>query len=138
MREIDDFLNSWAVDGSEETDEWQSKVKAVFTDFYNLFKHHKLQMTWHARPGKCYSLDVFAQGATSGFARLDIVDDDPEERWLFLCIKKDLAEDPENYGEVMPEILDGQDALCFDIDERDDVMRAYLQTLLENAVRKLS
>jgi hypothetical protein len=128
MREIDEFLNTWVAD---------TKVKALFCLLYQNFKNNKLQLTWQARPGACYSLYAAMPGATTDFAKLDIVDDDPEERWLSLCITKDMADDPENFGECIPKLFNNQDALCFDIDENNENISEYLQNLLNNAVQKL-
>jgi hypothetical protein len=134
MREIDEFIKSWVID---ITDEDRAEVKNIFIALYQCFKDSNLPMKWLARPGSCYSLCVSEQNSTSAFARLDVVDDDPEERWLSLCIKKALADDPANYGEVVPKILDEQDALCFAIDESNENIKVYLQTLLKKAINNL-
>ncbi|MDR2892372.1 MAG: hypothetical protein LBV80_04725 [Deltaproteobacteria bacterium] len=142
MREIDDFLKSWDEDSLE--------VKAVFSELYDflrgaLEKKQNLSLDWKARPNVSYSLRLLAgkataEGATATgqacIAMLDIIDDDPEDRWLSLYLDAELAKDPDGRGDLAPRALDGRDALCFDIDENDEDIVAYLTQVLEQTILK--
>ena len=43
------------------------------------------------------------------FAIIDVIDDDPQARWLSVCFYGDMITDPEGRGEVIPGGLAGAD-----------------------------
>ena len=130
MREIDEFIQNW---GEESLD-----VKDIFTDLYDfLQKENKIEMGWNARPGISYSLRISHPNPPVGrpfFAMLDSIDDDPEERWISMCMYADMADDPDGKGDVVPNGLTGQDALCFDVDENDEEICDYLKGVLRRMI----
>ena len=66
---------------------------------------------------------------------VDVVDDEPESRWLSVCFYADMITDPDEKGDYVPEGLMGEDACCFNLDEDDAAMRAYIAARLAEAVR---
>lgn len=89
------------------------------------------------RPGVSYSLRPRhqAQQDRALFAMIDVIDDDPADRWLSVCFYEDMINDPEARGEVIPGGLAGSDGYCFDVASVDDTTIAYLQARLEDAWR---
>ena len=134
MREIDDFILNW---GEESLD-----VKDIFADLYSfLQKQSAVTLGWSARPGISYSLRLSAANPPAErpfFAMLDIIDDDPEERWISMCMYADMADDPDGKGDVVPKGLNNQDALCFDIDENDEEICGYLKGVLQRMIDRVN
>ena len=132
MREVEDFLHSWDDDGPD------AEVKDVLVELYDYLRTVPgVALGWNARPGVSYSLRISEEQPPAErpfFAMIDIIDDDPEERWLSVCMYAALAADPEERGDVVPNGLNGQDALCFDVDEDDEEVSAYLQEVLGNMI----
>jgi hypothetical protein len=60
------------------------------------------------------------------FVLVDIIDDDPDARWLSVCGYADLLDDPEERGDVVPKGLLGADARCFDLDGTDAELVEYV------------
>ena len=44
---------------------------------------------------------------------VDIIDDDPADRWLSVCFYDELVDDPKGLGDEVPGGLLGEDAKCF-------------------------
>ena len=90
-----------------------------------------------ARPGVSYSLRAKHQHQTQRplFAMVDIIDDDPDERWLSVCFFGEMISDPDELGDFVPEGLLGEDAHCFDIEEFDEDLMAYVTARLDEAYR---
>jgi hypothetical protein len=65
---------------------------------------------------------------------VDIIDDEPEARWLSVCFYADLVTDPEEHGDVVPGGLAGDDALCFDLDSPENNIEHYMLQRLQEAV----
>jgi hypothetical protein len=57
---------------------------------------------------------------------VDVIDDDPAERWLSVCFYGDMITDPEERGEVIPGGLAGSDGYCFDMYDDDEKLAHYL------------
>ncbi|MEF2144118.1 MAG: hypothetical protein V3573_01615 [Desulfovibrionaceae bacterium] len=92
-------------------------------------------LQWHARPGITYSLRAGHDRQTSRdlFAMVDIIDDDPSQRWLSVCFYGDMVTDPEQMGDYVPGGLLGKDAICFDVDDWDEERLRYVETRLSEA-----
>ncbi len=88
-----------------------------------------------ARPGVSYSLRAAHAGQkTRGlFAMVDVIDDDPADRWLSVCFYKDMIGDPDELADEVPEGLLGEDARCFDLEERDENLVGYIKARLAEA-----
>ena len=88
-----------------------------------------------ARPGISYSLRATGteQKERPLFVLVDVVDDDPAERWLSVCFYNDMISDPEELGDFVPEGLMGKDALCLNLDEENAAMQAYILERVKEA-----
>jgi hypothetical protein len=117
---------------------WQDTngLKPLFSQL-----HDQLQalegtaLSFTARPGVSFSLRArrVAQHARHLFVMVDVVDDDPENRWLSVCFYGDMISDPSGEGELIPKGLLGKDGYCFDLDRPDTDLLAYLQTRIQEA-----
>jgi hypothetical protein len=67
---------------------------------------------------------------------IDVIDDEPENRWLSVCFYEDLITDPEELGDFIPEGLQGGDGYCFDVDEFEEETAQYLEDRLREALSK--
>ena len=126
--ELDQLVENW-------TDS-PSKTRETFIAFLEyLGKKEKVVLSFVARPGITYSLRAkhADQKNKDLYAMVDVIDDDPTERWLSVCFYGDFITDPDENGDFVPEGLLGEDACCFDIDEADDELVAYVRNRLEEA-----
>lgn len=64
---------------------------------------------------------------------VDVIDDDPANRWLSVCFYGEMISDPDENGDFVPEGLLGEDALCFDIDAWEDDLLVYVEKRLDEA-----
>ena len=64
---------------------------------------------------------------------VDVVDDEPEARWLSVCFYADMVNDPEELGDFVPSGLMGKDACCLNLEEDDPAMRDYILARLGEA-----
>ena len=129
----EEFVNSWQ-DSSLE-------MKAVFTGM----KEYMEQMDgvvfdFVGRAGISYSLRVkhVNQKDRSLFAMIDVIDDDPEDRWLSVCFYGDLITDPEEVGDLVPEGLLGEDGYCFDLSDPEEDEVAYVRERLAEGCKNAS
>ncbi len=120
-------------------DTWQDTETRTRSSFI-AFRDHLLSMpgvtlSFKGRPGVSYSLRATsaAQTARPLFVLVDVVDDDPSERWLSVCFYADLIADPEELGDWVPGGLLGEDACCFNLEEDDNTVREYIKTRLTEA-----
>ncbi|MFZ5563507.1 MAG: hypothetical protein ACOZBW_05595, partial [Thermodesulfobacteriota bacterium] len=67
------------------------------------------------------------------FAVVDVIDDDPGNRWLSVCFYGETITDPDERGGLIPGGLLGEDGYCFDMDEADDALTTYLQKRMDEA-----
>ena len=67
------------------------------------------------------------------FALVDIIDDDPANRWLSICFYVDTVTDPEGFGNLIPEGILGEDGYCFDLFEYDESMISYIGGRIDEA-----
>lgn len=125
MSELDSFLEEWKD---------ESGCKELFCAVRSLAAELGLNADYIGRPGVSHSLRLGVPGAERPFfAMADVIDDDPDARWLSICMYADVAEDPEERGDVVPKGLNDQDAACFDVDEPDGDEREYLLQVLRRA-----
>ena len=121
-REVEEFLNGW-----------QEEIPAVKGCFSRLVAGLRIlegvTCTFMARPGMSYSLRPkhYRQQDRNFFMVIDIIDDDPEARWLSICFYADLINDPDGRGEVIPGGLAGGDGYCFDLFADDEDQMSYLE-----------
>lgn len=128
--QIESFLQSWPGDNQPLRD-W-------FQQFYRLLASMDgVSLTFVARPGVSYSIRPVHANQTSRdkFAIVDVIDDDPNDRWLSVCFYEDMITDPSERGELIPGGLSGSDGYCFDMYRNDeDLGRDLLARLKEAAV----
>jgi hypothetical protein len=127
-QEIESFLNSWPGE--------VQPMRGWFERFYReLAAIEGVTFTFAARPGVSYSMRPVHrnQKEKTLFAIIDVIDDDPGERWLSVCFYEEMITDPAGRGEVIPGGLSGQDGYCFDMYENDEELAAYLLDRLQEA-----
>ncbi|PIE72553.1 MAG: hypothetical protein CSA20_07360 [Deltaproteobacteria bacterium] len=127
--EIETFLDSWTGD---------EPARRQFEHFFrHLAAMQDVELQFMARPGVSYSMRPRhpRQKDRELFAIVDVIDDDPEQRWLSVCFYRDMISDPEERGELIPGGLAGGDGYCFDIFADDQAVIAYLSSRLDEAAR---
>ncbi|MDK2957470.1 MAG: hypothetical protein PWQ57_2968 [Desulfovibrionales bacterium] len=130
LKESEALLANWSDNGSK-TKKCFARLKA------HLENMDGVRFDWKARPGVTYSLRAAhaAQKDHSLFAMVDVIDDDPDNRWLSVCFYGEMITDPEERGDEVPGGLLGEDAACFDVDAWDEDLLAYVETRLTEAHR---
>ena len=128
-QEIESFLQSWQGD-NQPMREW-------FRQFYQQVSSMEgVSLTFVARPGVSYSIRPahVNQTARDKFAIIDVIDDDPNDRWLSVCFYEDMITDPNGRGELIPGGLGGSDGYCFDMyDNNEELGRDLLVRIQEAA-----
>ena len=125
-KELNTFIAEWA-----ETPE---KNKKIFLDFKkHLTGQDGVTLDFIARPGVTYSLRAVQanQKDKELFVMVDVIED--TSRWLSVCFYGDMITDPDEKGDFVPGGLLGADAICFDLEEPDETMIAYVKARLDEA-----
>jgi hypothetical protein len=125
-QELSAFIESW-----EETPE---KNRGVFLHLVELLSNKKgVTLEFVPRPGVTYSLRAVhpSQKKRGLFVIADVIEETP--RWLSVCFYSDMITDPEERGIFVPEGILGEDAVCFDIEERDEEFIRYIETRVDEA-----
>lgn len=128
IEEVDNFLNGW-----QSADEG---MKNCFAELLSCVRNlDMVTLEFVARPGVSYSLRPKhdKQVERNLFAIIDVIDDNPDERWLSVCFYGDMITDAEKRGEIIPGGLAGSDGYCFDVDSPDESMTDYLKKRLVEA-----
>lgn len=128
MSELNNFIEEW-----KDND---TKTRQAFMELVeHLNTLPDTRLDFNARPGVSYSLRPrhAAQDKRPLFAMVDVIDDDPQERWLSVCFYGEMVSDPEESGDLVPEGLLGEDGYCFDLYEYDTEEMAYLKSRLTEA-----
>lgn len=122
-------------------EEWRGEDNPMRNCFRELFECvgglESVSLEFVARPGISYSLRPkhANQRDRDMYAMIDVIDDDPAERWLSVCFYGDMITDPEERGEVVPGGLAGDDGYCFDMYEADGSLTEYLKERLQEGCR---
>ena len=100
--EMADLFERWIEDSGN--------IKPAFVKLQEgLSGKENATFSFKSRPGISYSFraNVGKTGDMEGrlFAMVDIVDDDPENRWLSVCFYGDMITDPNEEGDLVPEGL---------------------------------
>jgi len=120
----------------EEWKETKTRTKQAFTELLDhLNSLADTTLEFIARPKVSYSLRPrhANQKDRSLFAMVDVIDDDPDERWLSVCFYGEMITDPDESGDLIPEGLLGEDGYCFDLYEYDENEMTYLKERLTQA-----
>ena len=125
-----DLLDTW-------TNDPQGMKDAFLRLSQQLMDKDHVILTFKARPGVSYSLraalDSNGEHERPLFVMVDVIDDDPENRWLSVCFYGDMITDPEEEGDLVPEGLLGEDGYCFDLYEPDQSMISYIGQRIDEA-----
>lgn len=130
---FDDFVAGWSDDSYG--------IKNALLRFKGkLEKIGGVVFDFKARPGVSYSLRAKHENQKnrSLFVMIDVVDDDPEARWISMCFYGDLITDPDEIGDLVPGGLLGEDGHCFDFSEWSDELADYLDARLAEAADNAS
>ncbi len=131
MQELKDFINKWE----------DCPIKKVFIELTDLLNSKdKINLTFNPRPGITYSLRAkhYNQTKRDLFVMIDVIDDDPSNRWLSICFYGDMITDPEQRGNLIPNGLQGEDGYCFDFEEWDRDYINYIKKRIEEAYQNAS
>lgn len=128
--EMTKLLESWKND--------PQNMKSAFVKFKDkLLNKDNTILSFISRPGVSYSLRATVKNSDEKnkplFVMVDIIDDDPENRWLSVCFYGDMITDPEEAGDFVPQGLLGEDGHCFDLDEDDESMFSYVEERIDEA-----
>lgn len=126
MNPVETFIQNWT----------ETETRQAFSELYEHLKTlTETALEFNERPGVSYSLRPKhkSQKNRSLFAMVDVIDDDPEERWLSVCFYGGMITDPDGAGDLIPEGLLGEDGYCFDLSEYDEEAISYLKERLSEA-----
>ncbi|MCW7754821.1 hypothetical protein OOT00_12590 [Desulfobotulus sp. H1] len=126
MSSIDRFVAGWTAD--------VAGIRPVFEAFLRFLREQEgVELDFNERPGVSFSLRAKHENQKNRrlFAMVDIIDDDPENRWLSVCFYGDMVTDPDEVGDLVPGGLLGEDGYCFDLEEAEAA--PYLRARLAEA-----
>ena len=126
--EIRTFIESWP--GEPQL------MRDCFKRFYQeLRTMDGVELSFVARPGVSFSLRPrhTKMSGREFFAIVDVIDADPEKRWLSVCFYEDMISDPNELGECIPGGLAGSNGYCFDLDDTSCHLVDYLVARLQEA-----
>ncbi len=127
ISEVSDLLNGWTADNNG--------MKAVFTEMVSLLESLEgLVYSFKSRPGISHSLRANVDNSEKKILTLlDVIDDDPENRWISICFYAETITDPDEEGDLIPGGLMGEDGYCFDIFDNDPDSVTYLKDRITEA-----
>ncbi|GAB6095498.1 hypothetical protein JCM14469_17500 [Desulfatiferula olefinivorans] len=133
LSDVNALLDTW-------TDNEQQTRKAFIELKDHLAMMNDVTYAFKGRAGVSYSLRARHAGQKDRdlFVMLDVIDDDPDARWLSICFYEDLLTDPEERGDLIPQGLGGDDGYCFDLEEWDEDVVTYLKARLDEACKNAS
>ena len=119
--EIEAFLEAWG----QEKQPMCNRFRMLYQELVSM---DGVTINFVARPGVSYSMRPKHRNQKERelFAIVDVIDDDPQDRWLSVCFYGDMISDPEERGELIPGGLAGSDGYCFDMYEDDETLTLYL------------
>lgn len=131
FKNLSDILDKWTRD--------EMNIKDAFLGLANRFSEkNQAVLSVVPRPGISYSLRARTKAEVDEGAlitMIDIVDDDPDNRWLSVCFYGDCVTDPEEEGDLVPGGLLGEDGYCFDLYENDPNAVTYLEQRIDEAYK---
>jgi len=127
--EYESFLADWSEDATG--------MRQAFQELVGILRDRDgVALSFKARPGVSYSLrgTHSAQRERSLFVMIDVIDDDPDDRWLSVCFYGDMISDPEEKGDLIPGGLLGEDGYCFDLDTAEEGEVHYVAQRIREAL----
>lgn len=129
--ELSEFLRKWSTD--------TKNIKRAFIEFKNhIVSKPNLMISFKSRPGVSHSFRASTVDSDEKGEKLitlvDVIDDDPENRWLSVCFYADSINDPNEEGDLITGGLMGKDGYCFDLFENDETMVFYLKERIDEAI----
>lgn len=132
LSRIDKFIELWP----------DCKAKDAFLEFKDLLCNLRdIEISFVEREKISYSLRAKHKAQTTRklFVMIDVIDDDPENRWLSICFYGDMISDPQEKGDLIPGGLLGEDGYCFDLEEFNkediDYIKDRIKEAYENAMK---
>ena len=126
--EIEAFLEAWG----QEKQPMCNRFRMLYQELVSM---DGVTINFVARPGVSYSMRPKHRNQKERelFAIVDVIDDDPQDRWLSVCFYGDMISDPKERGELIPGGLAGSDGYCFDMYEDDETLTLYLIDRIKEA-----
>jgi hypothetical protein len=127
QNELNEFVNAW-----QET---PANTRQIFLRLKeHLEAKDPVRMVFKARPGVSFSLRAATPDQDRElFVMVDVIDDDPQNRWLSVCFYGEMITDPDERGDLIPGGLLGEDGYCFDIEENDEALINYILARIDEA-----
>ncbi|MCD6294096.1 MAG: hypothetical protein J7M20_04060 [Deltaproteobacteria bacterium] len=129
FKNLSDILDQWTQD--------EMNMKDAFLRLADRFSEKsRAVLSVVPRPGISYSLRARVKAEDEEgtlITMIDIVDDDPDNRWLSVCFYGDCVTDPEEEGDLVPGGLLGEDGYCFDLYENNQGAISYLEQRVDEA-----
>ena len=128
FREMSGFLEAWKND--------PQNMKQTFLKVIDKLRTTEgTSLNFISRPGVSYSLRASLKNRhetnQSLFALVDIIDDDPDNRWLSICFYKEMVTDPDELGNLVQQGILGEDGYCFDLYKDDPSLASYVERRIE-------
>ena len=129
FKNLSDILDQWTQD--------EMNMKDAFLRLADRFSEKsRAALSVVSRSGVSHSLRARVKAEDeegSLITMIDIVDDDPDNRWLSVCFYGDCVTDPEEEGDLVPGGLLGEDGYCFDLYENNESAISYLEQRIDEA-----
>ncbi len=103
--------------------EWTADPNNVKPLFLALLEHTErlpeIRVRYKERPGISHSVRLVNSALPEGgfFALLDVINDDPANRWLSVCFYADMVNDYAQKGDHIPGGLGGADSICYSVQD---------------------
>ena len=127
IEELSSLIENWKADSNG--------MKKVFTEIIELLESlDGLIYSFKSRPGISYSMRANVDNDEQKILTLlDVIDDDPESRWISICFYAETITDPDEEGDLIPGGLMGEDGYCFDLFDSDDDSVSYIKDRITEA-----
>jgi hypothetical protein len=129
FKNLSDVLDKWTHD--------EMNVKDAFLRLVSRFwEKNQVVLSFVPRPGISYSFRAGIRAkdeAMTLVTLIDIVDDDPDNKWLSVCFYDDCVTDPAEKGNMVPKGVLGVDGYCFDLYENNNSAVSYLEQRIDEA-----
>ena len=134
-RQMMTVLEDWAND--------PRTAKGLFLDLKSKLTQKKdVTLRFHSRSGVSHSLRATVNNRGKKhrplFVLVDIIDDDPDNRWLSVCFYENTITDPNEQDELIPAGILGENGYCFDLYEYDKNMVSYMGKRIDEAYRYMT